>query len=153
VLATDIAENLVRYLERDSAAAGLTQVRAAVMDGEDLRVLRGWFDAVICRLGLIYLPDRKAALSGMRAALRRGGRLGAIVYLRTEHATDRVRLSWRSSCAAWPTTTPLSASASPTTSMPPTASTTGKWRDGRENDEHGPARDRHRLRAPAPPIV
>jgi SAM-dependent methyltransferase len=80
VLATDIAENLVRYLEQDAAAAGLTQVRAAVMDGEDLRVPPGWFDAVICRLGLIYLPDRKAALSGMRTALRPGGRLGAIVY-------------------------------------------------------------------------
>ena len=80
VLATDIAENLVRYLEQDAAAAGLTQVRAAVMDGEDLRVPAGRFDAVICRLGLIYLPDRKAALSGMRAALRPGGRLGAIVY-------------------------------------------------------------------------
>jgi SAM-dependent methyltransferase len=80
VLATDIAENLVRYLEQDAAAAGLTQVRAAVMDGEDLRVPPGRFDAVICRLGLIYLPDRKAALSGMREALRPGGRLGAIVY-------------------------------------------------------------------------
>ena len=80
VLATDVAENLVRYLERDAAAAGLTQVRAAVMDGEDLRVPRGRFDAVICRLGLMYLPDRKAALSGMRAALRPSGRLGAIVF-------------------------------------------------------------------------
>src|SRR5919202_4640113 len=50
------------------------------MDGEDLRVPPGWFDAVICGLGLIYLPDRKTALSGMRVALRPGGRLGAIVY-------------------------------------------------------------------------
>ena len=80
VLATDIAENLVRYLEQAAAAAGLTQVRAAVMDGEDLRVPPGGFDAVICRLGLIYLPDRNAALGGMRDALRPGGRLGAIVY-------------------------------------------------------------------------
>jgi hypothetical protein len=35
---------------------------------------------VICRLGLMYLPDREAALSGMGAALRPGGRLGAIVF-------------------------------------------------------------------------
>jgi len=84
VLATDISENLVRYLELDAAAAGLTQVRAAVMDGEDVRVPPAWFDAVICRLGLIYLPDRKAALGGMRAALRPGGRLAAIVYSTSE---------------------------------------------------------------------
>src|SRR3954462_14021940 len=80
VLATDISENLVRYLEQDAAAAGLTQVRAAGMGGGVLRVPPGRFDAVICRLGLIYLPDRTAALSGMRTALRPGGRLGAIVY-------------------------------------------------------------------------
>ena len=80
VLATDISENLVGYLEHDAAAAGLTQVRAAVMDAEDLRVPPGRFDAVISRLGIIYLPDRQAALTGMRAALRPGGRLGAVVY-------------------------------------------------------------------------
>jgi SAM-dependent methyltransferase/predicted enzyme related to lactoylglutathione lyase len=80
VLATDLSENLVRYLEQDAAAAGLTQVRAAVMDAEDLRVPPERFDAVICRLGLIYLPNREAALRGIRAALRPGGRLGAIVY-------------------------------------------------------------------------
>ena len=80
VLATDLSENLVRYLEQDAADAGFTQVRAAVMDGEDLHVPPERFDAVICRLGLIYFPDRAAALAGMRAALRPGGRLGAIVY-------------------------------------------------------------------------
>src|SRR3954452_6929728 len=77
---TDLSENLVQYLEQDAAAAGLTQVRAAVMDAEDLRVPPERFDAVICRLGLIYLPNREAALRDIRAALRPGGRLGAIVY-------------------------------------------------------------------------
>jgi SAM-dependent methyltransferase len=80
VLATDISENLVRYLEQDAADAGLTQVRAAVMDGENLRVPPERFDAVICRLGLMYLPDRRGALGGIRAALRPGGRLAATVF-------------------------------------------------------------------------
>jgi hypothetical protein len=34
-------ENLVRYLEQDAAAAGLTQVRAAVMDGRTYASRRG----------------------------------------------------------------------------------------------------------------
>jgi len=80
VLATDISENLVRFLEQDAADAGLAQVSAVVMDGEDLRVPPERFDGAICRLGLIYFPDRRAALGGIRAALRPGGRLGAIVY-------------------------------------------------------------------------
>jgi hypothetical protein len=31
-------------------------------------------------VGLIYFPDQQAALAGMRAALRPGGRLSAVVY-------------------------------------------------------------------------
>jgi ubiquinone/menaquinone biosynthesis C-methylase UbiE len=38
------------------------------------------FDAAISRVGLIYFPDRQAALGGIRRALRPGGRLSAIVY-------------------------------------------------------------------------
>jgi hypothetical protein len=35
---------------------------------------------VITRLGLIYFPDQHKALTGMRDALRQGGRLASIVY-------------------------------------------------------------------------
>ena len=35
---------------------------------------------MISRLGLIYLPDRAAALAGQYRALRPGGRVAAIVY-------------------------------------------------------------------------
>jgi SAM-dependent methyltransferase len=51
-----------------------------VMDGEELDVEPGHYDAVISRLGLIYFPDQQKALTGIRRALRPGGRLAAIVY-------------------------------------------------------------------------
>ena len=35
---------------------------------------------MISRVGLIYFPDRQAALAGMRRALKSGGRVAAIVY-------------------------------------------------------------------------
>jgi SAM-dependent methyltransferase len=50
------------------------------MDGEDLNVEPGFFDAVISRVGFIYFPDQRAALEGMRRALRPGGRVAGIVY-------------------------------------------------------------------------
>jgi SAM-dependent methyltransferase len=50
------------------------------MDGENLAVEPSRFDAVISRLGIIYLPDRAAALASAREALRPGGRLSVIVY-------------------------------------------------------------------------
>jgi SAM-dependent methyltransferase len=40
----------------------------------------GTFDAAICRLGLMYLPDLGSALTAVRRALRPGGRLAAIVF-------------------------------------------------------------------------
>jgi SAM-dependent methyltransferase len=80
VLATDIAPAILALAEHNARAAGLTNVATRVMDGEDLDVEPGWFDAVISRVGLIYFPDRAAALAGIRRALRPGGRLAAVVY-------------------------------------------------------------------------
>jgi SAM-dependent methyltransferase len=73
VLATDISPTLLKY----AADAGVSTLE---MDGENLTVEPGAFDAVISRVGLIYFPDQQKALTGMRAALRPGGRLAAVVY-------------------------------------------------------------------------
>ena len=82
VLATDIAPALLEFAERDAAKAGLAGIVATrEMDGEALDGLPpASFDAVISRVGLIYFPDQQRALAGMKAALRPGGRIGAIVY-------------------------------------------------------------------------
>jgi SAM-dependent methyltransferase len=80
VLATDVAPAILALAAENARAAGLTNVAAREMDGEDLTVDPGSFDAVISRVGLIYFPDRTRALAGMRRALRPGGRLSAVVY-------------------------------------------------------------------------
>jgi len=80
VLATDISPTILRHAARSAAEAGLGNVATRVMDGEDLDVEPGTFDAVVSRVGLIYFPDQQAALAGMHRALRPGGRVAAIVY-------------------------------------------------------------------------
>ena len=80
VLATDIAPAILEYAERAARAAGLTNVATREMDGEALEVDAGDYDAVISRLGLIYLPDRRRALTGMVRALAPGGRIATISY-------------------------------------------------------------------------
>jgi ubiquinone/menaquinone biosynthesis C-methylase UbiE len=80
VLATDIAPAILGYAAKAASEAGLTTVSTRELDGENLTVEPGAFDAVISRVGLIYFPDRRAALAGMHAALRPGGRLSAVVY-------------------------------------------------------------------------
>ena len=71
---------ILAYAEKAVAAAGLSNVSFRELDGERLDVEPGAFDAVISRVGLIYFPDQPAALAGMRAALRPGGRIAAVVY-------------------------------------------------------------------------
>src|SRR3954470_5620256 len=78
VLATDIAPAILEYAARQAREAGLTNVVTREMDGEALEVDEGGYDAVISRLGLIYLPDRARALDGIRRALRPGGRIATI---------------------------------------------------------------------------
>jgi SAM-dependent methyltransferase len=80
VLATDISAGILAQAQRRFDAAGLTNAVTKVMDGEELAVADGRYDAVISRLGLIYFPDRAAALASARRVLRPGGRIAAIVY-------------------------------------------------------------------------
>jgi ubiquinone/menaquinone biosynthesis C-methylase UbiE len=84
VLATDISPAILAYAAAAAADAGLENLITLEMDGELLTVEEGSFGAVISRVGLIYLPDLQAALAGMRAALRPGGRMAAVVYSTAE---------------------------------------------------------------------
>ena len=85
VLATDISPVILGYAERAARLAGLANLGTRAVDGERLDELdAGPFDAVISRVGLIYFPDQQRALRGMRARLRDGGRVAAMVYSQAE---------------------------------------------------------------------
>jgi len=80
VLATDVSERILEHAAAEARLAGLTNVATRPLDGEVLDVGPASFDAAICRLGLMYLPDKAAALAGAREALRPGSRYAAIVF-------------------------------------------------------------------------
>jgi SAM-dependent methyltransferase len=91
LLATDIAELLIERVRANAIAEGVLHVYATVADAEQLDFDPAAFDAAICRLGLMFLPDVAAALRSIRAALRPGGRFSAIVYDEPEHNPLLVR--------------------------------------------------------------
>jgi SAM-dependent methyltransferase len=80
VLATDISPAILEHAAGEARRSGFANVATREMDGEHIEVQPQSFDAVISRVGLIYFPDQQAALTGMRNALRKGGRVAAIVY-------------------------------------------------------------------------
>jgi SAM-dependent methyltransferase len=85
VLATDISSNILEFAAANARRAGHANVATSVMDGEEIDVPAASFDAVISRVGLIYFPDRRKALEGMKRALKPVGRVAAMVYSTPEN--------------------------------------------------------------------
>ncbi len=80
VLATDISEGIVELAQQVARERGLAQIETRAMDGEKLDLPDATFDAVVCRLGLMYMPHPVTALREWRRALKTGGRVGVVVF-------------------------------------------------------------------------
>ncbi len=85
VLATDLSRNMTDLTARECSRLGLAWVNTARMSADDLVVDEGRFDAAICALGLMYVPDPARAVESMRRAVRPGGRVVATVWGERRH--------------------------------------------------------------------
>jgi ubiquinone/menaquinone biosynthesis C-methylase UbiE len=80
VVGTDISEVMVESLATAAVTRGLPTVTARRMDGEVLEFPPAAFDAALCALGLMYMPDPVQSLRAMRAVLAPTGRTVAAVW-------------------------------------------------------------------------
>jgi len=80
VLATDISEGIIELARQVAHERGLKQIETRAMDGEKLDLPDGTFDAVLCRLGLMYMPHPVTALREWRRVLRAGGYVTVAVF-------------------------------------------------------------------------
>jgi ubiquinone/menaquinone biosynthesis C-methylase UbiE len=80
VVATDISDKMVQYTAAEAARRGLPQVACSRMGAEALDFPNGTFDAVLCALGLMYVPDVSVAMREMRRVLTPAGRAIAAVW-------------------------------------------------------------------------
>ncbi len=78
VLATDYAPAMVSLAA--AALADFPQARTAVVDAAATGLGGESYDAVVCAMGLMFLPDPAAALRDWRRVLRPDGRLAASVW-------------------------------------------------------------------------
>ncbi len=84
VLATDLSPEILALAARNAKRLGMTNIETLVADGENLAVPEASFDAVVCRLGLMFFPDPLRGLQEVRRALKPGGRLSAMVFSSTD---------------------------------------------------------------------
>ena len=80
VLATDQALQMLAIGRERAEQLGLANVEFREMDAERLDLPAQSFDAILCRCGLMFLPNLREALAQMRQLLVPGGWLAAAVW-------------------------------------------------------------------------
>jgi ubiquinone/menaquinone biosynthesis C-methylase UbiE len=88
VMGTDISEKMVAAARAEAVRLGLTHVSFERMDAERLELPDDDFDAALCSLGLMYVPDPAQGLRETLRVLRPGGRCVAAVW------GERRRCGW-----------------------------------------------------------
>jgi len=85
VLGTDISEKMVAIANDIAREKRYRNIVFSRMDAEQLEIDEDSFDAAMCALGLMYVPDPLKALREMHRALKPGGRTGAAVWGQRDH--------------------------------------------------------------------
>jgi len=80
VLGTDLSGEMVEQARAAAASSGLSNATFSRMDAEALSAGDGAFDACLCALGLMYLPNPETAVREMWRVARPGGRTVVSVW-------------------------------------------------------------------------
>jgi SAM-dependent methyltransferase len=88
VVGDDISEEMIRRAESLRAESGAENLSFLRRDAEEPVAAAHRFDAALCSLGLMYVPEPERALTAMFEALRPGGRALAAVW------GERRRCGW-----------------------------------------------------------
>jgi SAM-dependent methyltransferase len=80
LLSTDAAPEMVEVARRRATALGLSDVRFAVENAADLSLDDDTVDAVLCRFGLMLVPEMDRAAVEIARVLRPGGRAVLAVW-------------------------------------------------------------------------
>ena len=85
VLANDISEGMIKLCRQIAAERQISNIAFERMDAENLEVNDNEYDAALCALGLMYVPDPLKALKEMYRVLKPGGRAVALVWGQRDH--------------------------------------------------------------------
>jgi ubiquinone/menaquinone biosynthesis C-methylase UbiE len=80
LISTDFIPEMVEAVRREATARRLTNIECRVMDAQTIDLPWDCADGVLCRFGLMLMPDPAAVLTGIRRILRPGGRFAYSVF-------------------------------------------------------------------------
>lgn len=84
LLSTDVAPKMVDAARRRAAELGLEHVSFAVADAQELDLEDASVDCVLCRFGIMLVPEPARALAHIARVLRPGGRAALAVWAGAE---------------------------------------------------------------------
>jgi ubiquinone/menaquinone biosynthesis C-methylase UbiE len=88
ILATDISPRMLSVAKQRAASLGLRDViEFKEGDAETISLPSSAFDAVLCRWGLMFLPDLKVGLSNIHRSLKPSGHFAAAVWASPDQDT------------------------------------------------------------------
>lgn len=79
VIAIDLSPGMIAIARERAKESGLA-IEFREADAESLRLPPSSVDAIVCRFGLMFMPDLVGALKAMKDALAPGGRIAAAVW-------------------------------------------------------------------------
>lgn len=85
VVASDISASILAHAAQNAVRAGHVNVTTHLADAQHLGLDGAGFQAAICRLGLMFLPDPVAGLRQVHAALAPGARFCSMVFAGPQH--------------------------------------------------------------------
>lgn len=85
VLGVDLSGRMIDAARQLAGKRRVENASFARMDAELLQLPDASFDAALCALGLMYMPDPEKAVREMMRVLRPGGRLGLAVWGERSH--------------------------------------------------------------------
>ena len=80
IVASDISANILTLAGENARRAGYSTVETHLADAEHLGLAEDRFDASVCRLGLMLLPNPLAGLRQVHQSLRPGARFCSMVF-------------------------------------------------------------------------
>lgn len=80
VIAIDLSPGMIAIAKERAKENGLDIIEFREADAESLRLPSSSVDAIVCRFGLMFMPDLAGALKAMKDALAPGGKIAAAVW-------------------------------------------------------------------------
>jgi SAM-dependent methyltransferase len=80
LISSDFSSAMLDVARRRAEELGLENVEHRVLDAEEIALRDGSVDGVLCRFGVMLMPDPEAAVAEMRRVLRPSGRLALAVW-------------------------------------------------------------------------